>query len=62
MISKENRIQRQSRRMKDIYKYADVCSHLVLTQNEQGEWIFKLNELTQEQIDFVNRMWCNGGR
>lgn len=58
MDERENKRQRLSNRMKRTYKYASIMSKLFLTQIN-GEWVFKLDELSQEEKDYIHKEWCN---
>ena len=50
--------QRLSNRMKRTHKYASIMGKLVLTQIN-GEWVFKLDRLSQEEKDYIHKEWCN---
>lgn len=58
MSEQENKKQRLSNRMKRTHKYASIMSKLILTQIN-GEWIFKLDSLSQEEKDYISKEWCN---
>lgn len=58
MSEQENKKQRLSNQMKRTHKYASIMGKLLLTQIN-GEWVFKLDRLSQEEKDYIFKEWCN---
>lgn len=58
MNEQENKKQRLSNRMKRTHKLANIMNKLILTQ-VNDEWVFKLDNLSQEERDFIQSQWCN---
>ena len=58
MNYKENKNQRLSKRMRKIHKLASIMHKLILTEIN-GKLVFILDNLSQEEKDFINKEWCN---
>ena len=52
--------QERSRRMKELYAENKIFNHLVLRKNDKGEWYFSLENLNEEEKNYIQKTWCNG--
>ena len=59
MERSENKKQIRSKRMKKTYMFARICQKLILTIID-GKEVFKLDQLNDEERDFINKEWTTG--
>lgn len=42
-----------------LYEEDEIFNHLILKQNDKGEYVFSLENLSEEEKAYVHSHWCN---
>ena len=56
---KEDEVYTIRQELERLYKEEEIFNHLILKRNDRGEYIFSLENLSEEEKAYIHSHWCN---
>lgn len=56
---KKDEVYAVRQELERLYEEDEIFNHLILKQNDKGEYVFSLENLSEEEKAYIHSHWCN---